>query len=213
MMEQQLKERLVGATVLVVLAIIVIPIVLDGPGSGKPAQQRLDLPAAGGDGERRTVRIPLDNEAGQAAQERNTVSQQEPEEVPVTRPDATDAGDRQGEESNALPEEPETTVAEVEPEESPVEPAVAGNAATTANAASKPWTVQVGSFSSEQNAAGLVNRLKSLGYADAFVSRYDDGSRIHYRVRVGGFDDREAAAARAAEIRDRSGEPARPAKN
>ncbi|MDX1442395.1 MAG: SPOR domain-containing protein [Gammaproteobacteria bacterium] len=217
MMEQQLKERLVGATVLVVLAIIIIPVILDGPGSDKPSQQRLDLPAAQSNGERRTVRIPLD-EPSKPAVEKRSAGQETPEtEPPVSEPAETrpvaEAGSTSPE-TEAATSGTQPRIVEREPEETTArEPESQPATSKPAPASSQPWTVQVGSFSSEENAEGLVKRLKSLGYSDAFVSRYNDGSMIHYRVRVGGYADRDAAAARAEEIRSRSGEPARPAKN
>ena len=220
MMEQQLKERLVGATVLVLLAIILIPAILDGPdGSGDKVEKRLDLPVAGSGGERRTVRIPLDEPAVDATEETTgTSASADVEASPL--PASDDATVDAGAGSEPADEPVEQTAGTPSAHDNGAAAAASTSASgdTTTGAlpekpvdATQPWTVQVGSFSNEANAAGLVERLRSLGYDDAFVSRYDDGSRIHYRVRVGGYADREEAAGRAAEIRERSGQPARPA--
>src|SRR5690606_23098349 len=66
-MERQLKERIVGATVIVALGIIVIPWLLDGPAqSSRPVEQAIELPPADAPG--RTYSIPLDPGAGPAVQ-------------------------------------------------------------------------------------------------------------------------------------------------
>ena len=47
-MNRQLKERIVGATVIVALGIIVIPWLLDGPAqSPQSVEQRIELPRGG----------------------------------------------------------------------------------------------------------------------------------------------------------------------
>ena len=48
-MDQHLKERLVGAAVLVVIGVLVIPVLLDGPPPDEPVPVGLELPAAGND--------------------------------------------------------------------------------------------------------------------------------------------------------------------
>ena len=55
MMDRALKERIIGAAVLVLVVVLVVPVFLDGPAN---------------DGEMRTERVPL---PGQAEQETRTV--------------------------------------------------------------------------------------------------------------------------------------------
>ncbi|MGD8380489.1 MAG: SPOR domain-containing protein [Gammaproteobacteria bacterium] len=71
------------------------------------------------------------------------------------------------------------------------------------------WTVQVGSFSAQSNADKLVARLKDKSYP-AYVSRYRSKGRTLYRVRVGGFDSRDAASALAKRLKHATGLPATP---
>jgi hypothetical protein len=64
-MERNLKERIVGATVIVALGIIIIPWLLDGPAqSSRPVERALELPPAEQPG--RTYTIPLDPGCGPA---------------------------------------------------------------------------------------------------------------------------------------------------
>ena len=61
------------------------------------------------------------------------------------------------------------------------------------------YTLQVGSFSDERNALTLKNRLEGVT-SDIYISRVDVGGDIFYRVRVGSFASREAAARAAVQV-------------
>ncbi|HEX7029208.1 MAG TPA: SPOR domain-containing protein [Gammaproteobacteria bacterium] len=197
-MDMLLKERLVGAVVLVLAAVIFIPVVLDGPDSNAKVTQSVVLPALGGDEERRTVRIDLDS--GAAAETLPAVAVKEPASVDLT--------ETRPAEEEVSPPEPVTTQA---PATDPV-PAKPLAAEEETGVAVQPWTVQVGSFSNDSNAENLAAALRERGFP-AYVSRFEDGGAIHHRVRVGGFASRDAAQAKADEIREQTGQPARPARN
>lgn len=190
MMDIRLKERLVGATVLVLAAVLFIPMVLDGPGANRTVSREVTLPDS--EAGRRTVRLDLDeNSAAGGA------------EAPVTveEPVSIDLVPAQQAESTPEPEVPAVR-----------EQAPAADVAPPAATTDAPWTVQVGSFSDDGNAEALAAKLRGLGFP-AHVSRFNDGKRIHYRVRVGGFPSRDAAQTSADEIRAKTGEPAAPTPN
>lgn len=67
--DQQLKERLVGATVLFLAGILVIPLLLDGPQTSQPVRVGLELPAAQSDSQTHTIRldVPASQPAGNAS--------------------------------------------------------------------------------------------------------------------------------------------------
>lgn len=196
-MELQLKERLVGAMVLVFAAVVFIPMVLDGP-DARRVSRSVALPVTDEAAtERRTVRLDLD--APEAAET-------EPAPAPMTEePAAVDLVPQQQQESS---------VAQVPSRESSARPTVttAQSAPKPASHGEMPWTVQAGSFSQEDNAEALAAKLRGLGYP-AYVSKFNDGKRVHYRVRVGGFTSRDAAQSKADEIRSRTGGPATPQPN
>ena len=83
-----------------------------------------------------------------------------------------------------------------------IEPAAAGSkdkaGDAPAAAASVPvnplsaWAVQVGSFTSQDNAERLSEALKKRGYR-AFVTRLSSDNKVLYRVRVGPEQQRERA--------------------
>jgi DedD protein len=199
-MEPKLKERIVGATVIVALGIIIIPWLLDGPAhSPRPVEQAIELPRIEQPG--RTYTIPLDPGAGPPVQ---VETGNDPQPVPLR----SGAGAVQ-----RLPaEEPATPIVRIErpapaasqpaqpaPRPAPADAQRAAQPAPStiapapaAAAATGPWTVQVGSFSQADNAQALQRRLAGQGF-DAFVSRVATDAGTMHRVRVGPVPEREAA--------------------
>lgn len=190
-MENRLKERLVGATVLMLLAVIFIPMLLDGPSGAQPVTQAIPLPDAAGDA-RRTVRIELG--APQGGQRSTAVARDAGEPASI---------DLVPEQQESRPEGEVAKVTEKTPERRP-EPAPA----TRQPAAASPWLVQAGAFGSRSNAEGMLKTLQDNGFP-AFIQEHREAGRVHYRVRVGGYDSREAAERAAADIRERTGQAAR----
>ena len=185
MMERALKERIIGAVVLVVFVVLVVPIFLDGPpGEEEVVTERVLLP---GQDESRTQTVVLDrdrtepvpagtsNEAPAAAVE----TPAEPVEQPVA----------------AEPEANETKVNEPVVRSEEPAPAPAQPASSTTGM----WAVQLGSFSNKANAEKLAADLRKQGYA-AFLSQLDSSSGTLHRVRIGPQKDRDAAEAMAARL-------------
>ena len=152
-MNDQLKQRLVGAAVLVLLAVIVIPMVLDQPITPAPQIRRSPIPPKP-EGEFSSRIIPLD------APETPLVEAQRAKKVPI-EPAETDADDSAG--TAPSPADGAQFQGAAAPSES--QPATAaGQSELTA------WAVQLGSFSSAQNAVALRDRLRKKGYT-AFVEK------------------------------------------
>jgi DedD protein len=177
-----LKERIIGAVVLVVFVVLVVPVFLDGPPEqGDVVTERVLLP--GQDDQKtqtvvlerdRTEPVPAANstqpEAVQAAEE------EEPEQEPVRRPEPS-------------PPTPK-------PAEQPVEDAPRDEPAASSTGM---WAVQLGSFSNKDNAERLASDLRKQGYA-AFLSQLDTASGTLHRVRVGPLKDRDSAEQMAARL-------------
>jgi DedD protein len=194
-MDQGLKERLVGAAVLVAIAVWLIPWVLDGPESGSETPSNsLQLPSAEEPLPMRTQTLRLGGDPEPAAE----VAATPPVEVkaPVTEPappvaeqpaarEATDESEPPVVAAAPAPERPAATA----PAPPKPEPAAAGD-----------WTVQLGSFGEEANARRLAQRVGTFGYK-AEVSSYRSGGRTLYRVRVGPQATRAAAEAAASALR------------
>ena len=61
------------------------------------------------------------------------------------------------------------------------------------------WAVQLGSFSSKENAEKLAGSLRDQGYA-AFLSQLQSNGNDLHRVRIGPQKDRQSAEAVAAQL-------------
>ena len=174
-----MKERIIGAAVLVVFVVLVVPVFLDGPPhSGEIVSERVPLPGQAAEDETRTVVLDRDRD----------------EPVPVPAPVTQPETDRQ---QPAPPKpEPETEARdepEPEPEPAPAKPA-AQQPTAAGNSSTGMWAVQLGSFGNQQNAERLAADLRKQGFA-AFLSQLSTGSGELHRVRIGPQKDRESAEA------------------
>ena len=182
-MDRALKERLVGATVLIVAAVLIVPVFLDGPSDETTiVRERVALPGQN-DQPRQQQTIVLRRDRDQP------VPAVTAEIEPATPAPATRAAEA---EQPPAPEPPaeksDSPVEKVAASEAP-EPAPAQRPAATAG---RLWAVQLGSFSDRSNAEKLAADLREGGYA-AFLSALSTGGRELHRVRVGPQKDREAA--------------------
>lgn len=197
-MDFLLKQRLVGAAVLVALAVIFIPMLLEGPDRNL-VPEMAPLPE------------PADVEIGQPL-ERFPQAGEIPDQpaLSVVQADAgaaTDSGSenpaQEGADSEplALPEEEVASDAMAAAPEAPAAVSVAQRpvaAPVTGGEEGKPqgalgsWVVQVGSFSSEQNALRLRDRLRKDNFATQVEKVVVDG-KTHFRVRVGPYLERAEA--------------------
>jgi DedD protein len=167
MMDNKLKQRLVGATVLIVLAVIFIPQLLDGDPDSTLTEIKLPPEAEGGFTSRI---IPLD------------------EPVPAGIPAAVD----DAEPVNTEPPPPAVVVPPVEdePNASVTKPELPV-AASSPNIADT-WVVQLATVSNEKNALKFRDDLRAKGYT-AFVESLQGQKGKVFRVRVGPEAERSAA--------------------
>ncbi|HKE43774.1 MAG TPA: SPOR domain-containing protein [Steroidobacteraceae bacterium] len=184
-MEIRVKERLIGALILVALIVLLVPELLSGP--RQPSGSNTRDPGAV-----QTYTIDLGAPSGGAPPARARepdARPPDPEPATVTSPSGAGTG------IGTVSVEPPPGTADVQPEETPAAPeTTATTSAPSAPDASaeSAWAVQLGSFENEDNAARLVKDLKKRGYK-AFVSRTGSGSRTRYRARVGPEQDRSRA--------------------
>ncbi|MCG8369979.1 MAG: SPOR domain-containing protein [Proteobacteria bacterium] len=183
-----MKERIIGAAVLVVFVVLVVPIFLDGPpDDDEIVSERVLLP---GQEAQKTQTVVLDRnrtEPVPAAGAAAPAGSDAPVETPVAE-QAKPAVVRQPD------PKPGAEPASDEP------PAAAGSA--PASSTTGMWAVQLGSFSNKNNAEKLAADLRKQDYA-AFLSQLRTGSGVMHRVRIGPQKDRassEAMAARLAKV-------------
>jgi DedD protein len=172
-MEVRVRERLVGALVLVAIVVLLVPSILKG----------LD-PAPQGTPEQptRRVEVPV-----------GLVELRPQDDVLVPEPKLPDAP--------SPVTVPPPASSDTKPMKSPGRPAEKPPEAAkpskvpvaSALAEAPAWAVQLGAFSNRAKAEQLVAELRKRSYA-AFVFEYRATGQVLYRVRVGPEQDRERAA-------------------
>jgi len=195
-MDVLLKQRLVGAIVLVALGVIFIPMLLEGPNRTLVPEMD-EMPAP----ETLAPELPLKPfpPAGEPLQaERAVVMDATGAKVPYV-PEVSEPS-----ESPQLAE-PEATPAPVvaappEPVKAPVKPVVAEKPVAETPAGS--WIVQVVSLSNKANALALRDQLRKGDFATQ-VEQVQVEGKTHYRVRVGPFLERSEADSARKQIADR----------
>jgi DedD protein len=211
-LDSGLKQRLVGAVVLVALAVIFLPMLLDGSG----ARDRLN----------EDIAIPEQPEAPESRLERSGSGAQSGGEVDSDTASATLATDEfGGGGADTATDAGERTDAETErateAETSPDAPASDTDAASDEETASaeatdsgssdarpaKGWVVQVGSFQRETNALVLRDRLREDGF-DASVEQVSGDSGTLWRVWLGPVTERAEGEALERRIEDHRGSDA-----
>jgi DedD protein len=200
-MDQGLKERLVGAAVLIAIAVWLVPWVLDGPEAPlEKTGSSLKLPAAEEPMPMRTQTLRLGDGPETHAEPVRT-AQAAPETAAAAPPPNGATESPAGEDAA-----PPVAAARNEPEPERTAPAVrsAPAAATPPKpapaAAGGDWTVQLGSFGEEANARRAAQRAGTVGYK-AETSSFRSGGRTLYRVRVGPQRTRAEADATASALR------------
>ncbi len=197
-MDKALKQRLVGATVIIILAVIVLPMLFSGR-SDVPEHEssQIKLPPQPKEmsfdkrrfpvGEGKELTIPADQETASGSAEAAAGTVHEQAAAPVTAA-PVEAGPAPETRAAAAPapasggEDEAAATAQVRPDEE--EPA----------ADAPRYLVQVASFSSEQKANELAARLQAQKLPVLMDVVERDAARFH-RVRVGPFAERSEAEA------------------
>ena len=169
-MEEGLKKRLLGAAVLAALAVIFVPMLVEEPVDKAELVMTPPPPKA----------KPFES---------HLLREEVPPPAPVIPPTQAVAP-----ESEPMPEP--VSVPEKAPAE---EPAQAG----TETLADTPglrtglsaWVVQVGSFSSAENAGKLVEKLRAAGFQTQDPEQIEIRGKVLYRVRVGPVLEKDRAVA------------------
>jgi DedD protein len=220
MMDRRLKERLVGATILVAVIVLVVPELLSGPRHPALPPLAAGLPTSS----TRSVSVDLATNRATAEPEAGGLSQAVPAEAPNPKTDAAAAAaPAANAASSAAP--PSADDAPPAPASAPsvatlraqsdAQPALetpaspprsTATASRPAAAAETPaashhsWAVQLGSFASRANAERLVHRLQTSG-GSFYVAPGGSGSALRYRVRMGPLADRGAAERALAKLK------------
>lgn len=215
MLDLGAKRRLTGAVVLVVLAVVFVPMLLDDEALQEPVPEeelRMPEPPALERGRQAEI-FPGIQDVGTpavpapvAAQPEPVVASEpepesEPEPLPTSAPSPVPAPEAQ---------------AKPAPAEAAAKPKPAGGRSeqkpkTQAPAAPKPvpkgltsWVVQVAALSTAEAAQKLERDLRGKGF-HAFVEKVQGPNRTLWRVRVGPEVERGRADALATDVKKRTG--------
>jgi DedD protein len=193
-MERRLKERLIGATLLLGLIIAVVPELLSGP-----SPSRLPLPSAASPPQ------PLRNVTVDLATAKTTTLDEGSLAAPAGAASSAEVASAAPPEAAAAPAPPTiATLKAQEPASPPLENAapspklkeeggeVTAVSGAVPEASRHRWAVQLGSFANRANAEKLVHRLKAHA-REAYLSPIGKGPALRYRVRIGPFAERGAA--------------------
>ena len=183
-MDQHTKQRLVGITVIFALAVIFLPMILDGSGVRKetlvveiPTQPKLDQNP---EFEQKIVELHA------KVDELPTIQSGFIDEQTVIE----DSVAAEADQSDGVIEKTEIKVEAVEP----VEPVIAEKTPKKAPAKQKvggdSWVLQVGSFEDHGKAISQRDKLRKSNIAAVFVEKFNTSSKPSYRVRLGPFTNR-----------------------
>ncbi len=188
------RHRIVGAIILVSLAVIFVPMILNKhePPSGMKQDAEIIPPRAAEDGtpDTKVLVTPVNNEPMTAPKPQPAPATASPETHPTAGSKPAPAG------AQAPTAGPEATP-KAEPNASSARPA----------SRAKPkrgWVVQVGTFTNPDNARRLSQNLKGHGH-DVHEEAITLNGRKAVRLRVGPFADKAMAARVQARIRKETG--------
>ncbi|MCD8505143.1 MAG: SPOR domain-containing protein [Burkholderiaceae bacterium] len=220
------RRRLTGAVALVLAAVIVLPMLLDGEPRPVPASIEIVVP------ERNAAFNPELSAPPSEQSEPAQVGDQDKAQVgnvdvpttdltqdkaasvlPATQPPATTPKSDSApapavaDPKPAVPKSPATPISEPAPAPAPkvdqTEQALAILEGRTppASSASGSFVLQVASYGTDADAKARVDKLKSQGVSNAFIEQATVNGKTTYRLRVGPFDSRAAAQAAQARLR------------
>ena len=168
LMDTALKQRLVGASVLIALAVVVLPMLLGGrPDGDAPESQKIELPPQPSELDFETRRYPIGEQVPKPQADR---SEAVAKPLPTPDPVVESIPDREALPSIEIAEEPPVEVIPLE-----TQPEDTGR-----------YIVQVASFGAVDNAKRLSEALRSYGYSVKTDTVKSDVGTLH-RVRVGPY--------------------------
>ncbi|MCW9025196.1 MAG: SPOR domain-containing protein [Gammaproteobacteria bacterium] len=195
-----LKQRLVGAIVLVALAVIFIPMILNGEKDDdflkntdsipvKPDRikdiRQIEIKQPTRPADTAPLRIPVDEHSSEGP----AVTQKATAETKLVKPQTSPKIiTRSPEATKAAPKIKTTQAPTVAPTPTPK--------------LTLAWAVQVGSFSSQKNAINFRDKLRKKGFK-TFVEKIEARGQSTYRVRVGPFVKRQQAEKSLKELQDK----------
>ncbi|TAJ22441.1 MAG: SPOR domain-containing protein [Rugosibacter sp.] len=183
-LKKRARRRLVGAAALALLAVIVLPMLMDH--DPRPPVQDIQ------------VKIPSRETGGLAAKilSNDAVVRPLPAVQPkAVIPDAASTGASLAPREEAPPEAPAGNKTENNPA-----PILSESSPTSADPGVQQWVVQLGAYKETGNVKQLLAKMKELRLP-AYTEKLSNDQGVRTRVRVGPFASREAADKAEAKIK------------
>jgi len=202
-MDRRVKERLIGASILVVLIVLVVPELLSGPKSVAPSATPAAIFPANAPEATRNVTVDLATSKAPANSEVEPAEAQgSPASAASAAKGAEPAPAPAPSTAGSSPPAVSTTAAPTNsaPNGTPTSAKPVETAAPSPISSRVSWAVQLGSFASRSNADNLSRQLKGQGFS-VYVLSGGSGASVRYRVRVGPLADRDSAERTAAKLK------------
>jgi DedD protein len=176
-MDQNIKNRLVGIIVIFALAVIFLPIILDGSGVNK---QKLEVvippqPVVSANPEFEAKVIELNQQTDEIPRLEPQFADENSTEYKIIR--ETTANAAGASESTA-----KTDASPVQTE---------NDLESIARTGGDSWVLQVGSFEDRGKALAQRDKMRKSNIAAVFIEQYTSNSKPSYRVRLGPFISRD----------------------
>lgn len=188
------RHRIIGAIIVVSLAVIFIPMILDERDTPSVLKEVNEIPRHAADADDAATRVVV-TPVGELGGDKD-------KRAPLTPDTATPKAQEQ-----ATPREPVVPVpsesAAPAPAAKPAEKPVAKDKAPAAPADAN-WYVQVGVYASRENSQRVVEKLKGRGFAVVTDTVKIEGGKAT-RLRVGPYRDKTGAERAAARIEKETG--------
>ena len=163
-MDENIKNRLVGIIVIFALAVIFLPMILDGAGVNKEKLEVVIPPQ------------PVVN-SNPEFEAKVTELNEQVDEIAVLDPRHVDENSSENiieRDSASAPEAPVASEAEAAPK-----------------AGGDSWVLQLGSYQDRAKALAQRDKIRKSNIAAVFVEQFDKDDKPSYRVRLGPFINRE----------------------
>lgn len=175
-MDQNIKHRLVGIIVIFALAVIFLPIILDGSGLRKddfevvippPPEVKNDP-----DFDEKIIELNARVEAVPEL-EQHFVDESSTDQPVISESSAAETVQQPDVAAESAPQQPQQAAAEV------------------AKTGGDSWVLQVGSFQDRDKALAQRDKMRKSNIAAVFIEQFDVDGKTSYRVRLGPFINRE----------------------
>ena len=169
-METTLKQRLIGAVVIIALAVIFVPIILDGSGQQKSVAVNMEAPPV--------PKFTFKSDLPDPKKLDELPVLEKPNDAPAKQAVVTE---------HSTPQDPPANTAK------PIAKVIdATSNHIRPNAALNTWGVQVAAFSEKAKALVLQEKLLAYNYP-AFIEKSTKDAKALYRVKIGPMLNKEDA--------------------